>query len=59
MKGMGTKDQMLIRLLVSRMDIDLPQIKVAYKNLYKKELVDDIKSETSGDYKKMLVDMVS
>jgi hypothetical protein len=41
------------------MDIDLPQIKVAYKNLYKKELVDDIKSETSGDYKKMLVDMVS
>jgi len=59
MKGSGTKDQMLIRLLVSRMDIDLPQIKVAYKNLYKKELVDDIKSETSGDYKKMLVDMVS
>ena len=59
MKGMGTKDQMLIRLLVSRMDIDLPQIKVAYKNLFKKELVDDIKSETSGDYKKMLVDMVS
>ena len=59
MKGIGTKDQMLIRLLVSRMDIDLPQIKVAYKNLYKKELVDDIKSETSGDYKKMLVDMVS
>ena len=52
MKGIGTKDQMLIRLLVSRMDIDLPQIKVAYKNLYKKD-------ETSGDYKKMLVDMVS
>ena len=59
MKGSGTKDQMLIRLLVSRMDIDLPQIKEAYKNLYKKELVDDIKSETSGDYKKMLVEMVS
>lgn len=59
MKGAGTRDKDLMRLCICRDEVDMPQIKQFYKQLYKKDLVDAIKSETSGDYKKILVEIVS
>ena len=56
-KGWGTNDKMLIRVLVTRDEIDMPQIKQYYKQLYGKDMLDDIKSDTSGDYKKLLVEL--
>jgi annexin A7/11 len=58
-KGLGTKDKLLIRILVTRDEIDMPQIKAAYANLYKKDMVKDIESDTSGDYKRLLVALCS
>ena len=58
-KGLGTKDTLLIRILVTRGEIDLPQIKEAYKRLYKRELVKDVEGDTSGDYKRLLVELCS
>ena len=57
MKGLGTKDTMLIRLIVSRDEVDMPQIKMCYQQLYNKNMIDAIRSETSGDYKKCLVEI--
>ena len=57
MKGIGTKDAMLIRCLVSRDEIDMPQIKNYYRTMYKKEMIDAIKSDTSGHYEKFLVEL--
>ena len=37
-KGLGTKDHLLIRIIITRHEIDIPQIKEAYQNLYNKEL---------------------
>ena len=56
-KGLGTKDTLLIRILVTRSEIDLPQIKEAYKRLYKKDLVKAVEDDTSGDYKRLLVEL--
>ena len=59
MAGIGTQDAMLIRLLVSRDEIDMPQIKATYQKLFGKDMISDIKSDTSGDYKKCLVELAA
>ena len=58
-KGHGTKDTLLMRIVITRDEIDMPLIKQAYMRLYQKDLVQVIKKETSGDYKKLLVELVS
>lgn len=55
MKGMGTRDDDLIRLIVCRSEYDLANIKQEYLKLYGKTLEKAVSSETSGDYKKALV----
>ncbi|CAI8595072.1 unnamed protein product [Vicia faba] len=55
MKGMGTNDDTLIRVIVSRTEIDMQYIKAEYAKKYKKTLNDAIHSETSGNYRVFLV----
>lgn len=54
-KGMGTNDDVLIRVLVSRDEVDLKDIKVSYKSKFGVTLYDEIKDECSGDYKNLLL----
>ena len=49
----------LIRVIISRNEIDMPQIKQYYKNLFNKDLVQDIKGDTSGNYQKILVELAT
>ena len=56
---MGTNDNMLIRVLVTRDEIDMPQIKQYYKQLYGKDMLEDVKNDTSGDYKNLLIGLGS
>ncbi|XP_045106704.1 uncharacterized protein LOC123501751 isoform X2 [Portunus trituberculatus] len=58
MAGMGTRDRALIRLVVSRCEIDMGNIKQEYHKMYSKSLEHAIKSDTSGDYKKLLIALV-
>ncbi|KAM4706970.1 annexin A6-like [Discoglossus pictus] len=55
MKGSGTRDKTLIRIMVSRSEIDMNEIKLHYKRLYKKTLRNAILEETSGDYEAILL----
>ncbi|XP_062298139.1 annexin A11b isoform X1 [Scomber scombrus] len=55
MKGAGTKDQTLIRIMVSRSETDMLDIRQEYVRAYGKSLYNDISSDTSGDYKKLLL----
>ena len=57
-KGIGTKDTILIRVLVSRDEIDIERIKRYYRQLYDKSLYDTVKNETSGDYQKILLELI-
>ena len=58
-KGLGTKEHLLIRVLVSRSEIDMPKIKQYYKQLYGKDMVADIKSDISGEYQNLMVQLVN
>ena len=56
-KGWGTNDNLLIRVLVTRDELDMPQIKQYYKQLYGKDMLADIKSDCSGHYQKLLIEL--
>ncbi len=56
-KGWGTKDHLLIRILITRDEIDMPQIKQYYKQLYGKDMVQAVKSDISGDYQKLMIEL--
>jgi len=58
MKGAGTDDTTLIRTVLSRCEIDLGDIKKRYERLHQKTLDKAIKSETSGDYRKIMLEIV-
>ncbi|XP_073398220.1 annexin A3 [Dendrobates tinctorius] len=49
-KGAGTDEFTLTRIMVSRSDIDLVDIRAEYKKLTGESLYSAIKSDTSGDY---------
>ncbi|XP_078531906.1 annexin A1-like [Lissotriton helveticus] len=54
MKGLGTDENTLIEVLVPKTNREIKQITAAYKEEYKTELANDIASETSGDFQKIL-----
>uniref|UniRef100_A0AAY5KR43 Annexin n=1 Tax=Esox lucius TaxID=8010 RepID=A0AAY5KR43_ESOLU len=55
MKGAGTKDKTLIRVMVTRSEVDMLDIREEYVKKYGKSLYTDISGDTSGDYKKLLL----
>ena len=57
-KGLGTNDTILIRVLITRDEIDIERIKKYYLQLYKKSLYDTVKSDVSGDYQKLLLELI-
>ncbi|KAF2305698.1 hypothetical protein P3X46_032822 [Hevea brasiliensis] len=58
MKGLGTKDTTLIRVVVTRAEVDMQQIKEEYHKLYKKQLTDAVHSETLGHYRTFLLSLL-
>ncbi|XP_033118701.1 annexin A13-like [Anneissia japonica] len=56
--GPATDDDQLIRVIVTRSEIDLKRIKAAFFVKYEKGLATFVEEDTSGDYKKMLVALV-
>uniref|UniRef100_A0A674GQJ8 Annexin n=1 Tax=Taeniopygia guttata TaxID=59729 RepID=A0A674GQJ8_TAEGU len=55
MKGAGTDEETLIRILVTRAESDLPAIKEKFQQMYKKPLAEAVQSDTSGDFRKLLL----
>ena len=55
LKDIGTKEKILNRVIITRNEIDINLIKEYYKSLYQKDMINDIKSDTSGNYRKLLL----
>ncbi|EDQ87686.1 uncharacterized protein MONBRDRAFT_33246 [Monosiga brevicollis MX1] len=58
MKGAGTADRALIRLIVSRSEIDMVEIKERFFSMYNKSLGSMIHGDTGGDYRRTLLTLV-
>ena len=54
MKGAGTDDRTLQRIMISRCEIDMEDIRQAYVKKHNKTLEGDIDGDTSGHYKQIL-----
>ncbi|XP_020278139.1 annexin B9-like isoform X2 [Pseudomyrmex gracilis] len=59
MKGLGTDDSRLIRLVVTRSEIDMGEIKGVFYQEYGQSLEDFISGDCSGHYKKCLLALIS
>ncbi|XP_034469872.1 annexin A13, like isoform X1 [Hippoglossus hippoglossus] len=58
MKGLGTDEDTLIRLIVGRSEIDLETIKDMYLEKYDETLKDALDSECGGDFKRLLIEIL-
>ncbi|KAL4567996.1 hypothetical protein LXL04_023595 [Taraxacum kok-saghyz] len=58
MKGLGTDDRTLTRVIVTRTEMDMQYIKAEYKKKYSKTLTDAVHSETSGNYRTFLLSLL-
>jgi hypothetical protein len=59
MKGLGTNDDTLIRIVVSRCEVDMVQIMEEFQKQYGKSLESFIAGDTSGDYKNLLLTLIN
>ncbi|XP_060912752.1 annexin A5b [Labrus mixtus] len=55
MKGCGTDDNTLIRVMVSRSEVDMLDIRTEFRRMFACSLLSMIKGDTGGDYRKALV----
>uniref|UniRef100_A0AAF5D0S4 Annexin n=1 Tax=Strongyloides stercoralis TaxID=6248 RepID=A0AAF5D0S4_STRER len=58
MKGFGTRDKDLIRLVVTRCEIDMVDIRNEFQRMYGRSLEKTIEGDTSGSYKNALITLV-
>lgn len=58
MESMRTNDDTLIRVIVSRIEIDMQYLKVEYLKKYKNTLNDGVHSETSGNFRDFLLELL-
>ena len=58
-KGLGTNDSKLVRVIVSRSEKDLGLIKQAYQRIYNRDMLHDVRDDTSGYYRDILTGLIS
>nr|XP_055058945.1 annexin A13, like isoform X2 [Misgurnus anguillicaudatus] len=58
MKGAGTDEDTLIRIIVTRSEVDLETIKDMYLEKYDVTLKDALSSDCGGDFKRLLIEIL-
>uniref|UniRef100_A0A8C9RQZ9 Annexin n=2 Tax=Scleropages formosus TaxID=113540 RepID=A0A8C9RQZ9_SCLFO len=58
MKGLGTDEKTILELVTARCNAQRQYIKAAYKTLYGKDLVHDLKSELGGQFETVIISLM-
>ncbi|KAG8141165.1 hypothetical protein E2320_006823 [Naja naja] len=59
MKGLGTDEDAIIEILVNRSLSQRQEIKIAYKSTIGRDLIDDLKSELSKNFERVIIGMMT
>ena len=59
LEGIGTDENTLTRILVTRYEVDIPLINEVYQKLYDLDMVNDIIGDTSGNYQTLMATLAS
>ena len=59
MKGFGTDDRKLCRIITARCEVDMAQIKTAYERDHGHSLAKQIKGDCGGDYKRAFFALIA
>lgn len=57
-KGSGTDEKILIDIMGNRNTVQRLKIKDTYKAMFGRDLVEDIKGDTSGNFQKLLISLL-
>jgi len=57
--GIGTDETTLIEVLATKTNYEIEQLKEVYKEMFEVELEEDLKSDTSGHFRNLMVSLVS
>jgi hypothetical protein len=58
MKGLGTDEETLLRVISTRFGVDLADMKRVFVARHGKSLYEWVRSELSGDFKKIMLELI-
>jgi len=59
MAGVGTDERALVDVICTKNKHEMEKVKRAYNSLYERDLIKDLESETSGDFRRIMVSLAS
>jgi annexin A7/11 len=57
MKGAGTDEAKIIEITVARRNVERQKIRQAYKNNFGRDMIEDLKTETGGNFQETIIGM--